>query len=432
MTHGSYSFGTRILFCLMLFPFSLLSSGCSSRGEDLNHWTLQQEGSARKYHVTVPCTVAGALNEAGALGQNVLELDHYKQLDKKPFDTTWVFTTHFKAPKGLHHVLRFEGLNFYADVELNGTKIASADTTFGTFSVREFDITTLAKSTNTLKVKLRRAQSGDLNHGFADWNPRPLDESMGIVRPVCLISTPDVQVQDVFVKPLVNPSDLSSAQIEVSTTLVNLSDAPAAGKVHGVYEGGEFVQDVELPAGATRVVKLLQTVENPRIWWTREMGTPEMYHLDVSFETEKGVSHSKGADFGIRSIESEVDALGHRQFILNGKKVLIKAGGWTDDIFFQDTPESLKAQLDLVCDMGLNCIRFESIWGKDDCIYDLCDRMGILSMVGWSCQWEWTDYCGLPETRGFGCINDPRSEALAVRYFRDQIIRLRNHPSLIG
>ena len=88
--------------------------------------------------------------------------------------------------------------------------------------------------------------------------------------------------------------------------------------------------------------------------------------------------------------------------------------------------------MDLVCDMGLNCIRFENIWGKDDEIYDLCDRMGILALVGWSCQWEWMDYCGLPETRGYGCINDPRSEALAVRYFRDQIIRLRNHPSLIG
>ncbi len=432
MTLGSYPIGTGILFRLMLLPFIFCSSGCSSQDEGLKQWTLQQEGSTRKYEVNVPCTVVGALNEAGALGENILDLDHYKQLDRTPFDKPWVFTTQFKTAKGMHHVLRFEGLNFYADVELNGVKIASADTTFGTFSNREFDITSLAKRNNTLKVTLRRAQSGDLNHGFADWNPRPLDESMGIVRPVSLISTPDVQVQDVFVKPIVDPADLTRAQIEVAVTLVNRSADPVEGAVKGVYDSGSFQTEVKLPGKGSRVVKITETVNNPRIWWTREMGSPEMYHLDVAFENGGKVSHQKGVDFGIRKIEGIVDEKGHRQFILNGKKVLIKAGGWTDDIFLQDTPESLKAQMDLVCDMGLNCIRFENIWGKDDEIYDLCDRMGILALVGWSCQWEWMDYCGLPETRGYGCINDPRSEALAVRYFRDQIIRLRNHPSLIG
>ena len=432
MTLGSKPQGTGILYLLMLLPFMLFTSACSPKGEGLTQWTLQQEGAAQKYDVTVPCTVVGALNEAGALGENILDLDHYKQLDKTPFDKPWVFTTQFKTAQGLHHVLRFEGLNFYADVELNGVKIASADTTFGTFSNREFDITDLAQRNNTLKVTLRRAQSGDLNHGFADWNPRPLDESMGIVRPVSLISTPDVQVQDVFVKPIVDPADLTRAEIEVAVTLVNRSENPVEGTVKGVYDSGSFQADVQIPAKDTRIVRVTETVNNPRIWWTREMGSPEMYHLNVTFENGGKVSHEKSADFGIRKIEGIVDENGHRQFILNGKKVLIKAGGWTDDIFLQDTPESLKAQMDLVCDMGLNCIRFENIWGKDDEIYDLCDRMGVMALVGWSCQWEWMDYCGLPETRGYGCINDPRSEALAVRYFRDQIIRLRNHPSLIG
>ena len=431
MTLGSIV-GTGILFHLMLLPILTSSPDCSSYGESLTNWTLNEQGSTQKYQVSVPCTVAGALNQAGALGSNVLELDHYKQLDKTPFDSPWVFTTRFKAAAGLHHVLRFEGLNYYADVELNGTPIASADTTFGTFSVREFDVTALVKRNNTLKVTLKRAQSGDLNHGFVDWNPRPLDESMGIVRPVILLSTPDVEVQDVFVKPLVDPANLSQARMEVSVTLVNRKDALVKGRIRGTYEGGSFSQEVEVPALGTRIVKVVEEVENPRIWWTREMGTPEMYHLDLAFETEKGVSHVKGVDFGLRSIEGVVDGYGHRQFILNGKKVLIKAGGWTDDIFMQDTPQSIQAQMELVCDMGLNCIRFENIWGKDDCVYDLCDRMGILSLVGWSCQWEWKDYCGLPETRGYGCINDPSSEALAVRYFRDQLIRLRNHPSLIG
>ena len=405
---------------------------CSGASTELTNWILQKEGDRTSYKATVPCTVAGALNQAGVFGENVLDEVRYKDIDKKQFDSPWIFTTTFKSQKGMRHVLRFDGLNYYADVELNGKLLASADTTFGTFSVREFDVTSILKSKNKLKVTLRRAVSGDLNHGFADWNPRPVDESMGIIRPVTLITTPDIEVQDVFVKPIVDPADLSKASIKVVTTLVNRSSKDVTGTIKATWDdGGAFEKEVTIPAGASKEVSFTQAISNPRIWWTREMGSPEMYHIDVAFVSGKRVSHSKGADFGIRKIEGILDGYGHRQFILNGRKVLIKAGGWTDDIFMQDTPESLKAQLDMVCDMGLNCIRFENIWGKDDYVYDLCDRMGILTFVGWSCHWEWESYCGLPETKGYGCINDPKTEKLAVRYFRDQVIRLRNHPSLI-
>ena len=413
---------------------SLLSKAavCSGASTEIKDWTLQREGDKTSYKVTVPCTVAGALNQAGAFGENVLDQDRYFGIDKSQFDSPWVFTAKFKAQKGPRQVLRFDGLNYYADVELNGTLLASADTTFGTFSVREFDVTSLIKGNNKLKVTIRRAVSGDLNHGFADWNPRPVDESMGIIRPVTLVSTPDIEVQDVFVKPIVDPANLSKASIEVVTTLVNRTDRLVKGVIRAKWDdGGAFEREVQVPARGSREISVVQEIENPRIWWTREMGSPEMYHIDVAFVNGGKVSHSKGANFGIRKIEGVIDGYGHRLFILNGRKVLIKAGGWTDDIFMQDTPASIKAQIDMVCDMGLNCIRFENIWSKDDSVYDLCDRMGILTMVGWSCHWEWKSYCGIPETKGYGCINDPKTEKLAVRYFRDQVIRLRNHPSLI-
>ena len=398
----------------------------------LTNWTLQRQGHKETYSVQVPCTVAGALNEAGVFGPDVLELDRYKAIDKSVFDETWVFTTRFNAKKGLRHVLRFEGLNYYADIELNGQLIASADTTFGPFCVREIDITSLARNKNTLKVSLRRAQKGDLNAGYVDWNPRPVDESMGIIRPVTLISTPDVQVQDIFVKPLVNPADLSRAQFEAQVTLVNRSNKAVEGTVEGYYEGGRFSVPVSLAAGATKVVSVVETVENPRIWWTAELGKPELYHLDVAFCKGKQVSHSAGIVFGLRSIESEITPFGHLQFILNGKKVLVKSAGWTDDIFMQDTPESLEAQVKMVADMGLNSIRFENIWGKDSTIYDLCDQYGLMALVGFSCQWEWENYCGLPEVGHFGCINGREVEDLAVRYFHDQVVRLHNHPSVIA
>ena len=398
----------------------------------LTDWTLQRQGDKTLYKAHVPCTVAGVLNENGVFGPDVMDQDHYKAIDKSIFDSPWVFTTQFNAKKGQRYALRFEGLNYYADIELNGKLIASRDTTFGPFRTWEFDVSDLVKSKNKLKVTLRRAQKGDLNAGYVDWNPRPVDESMGIIRPVTVVCTPDVEVQDVFVKPLVNPADLSKACFEAQVTLVNRSTKPVSGTVEGKYEGGHFSVPASLAAGETKCITVTEKVENPRIWWPAELGKPELYHLEAAFCKGGKASHSAGATFGLRSIESEITPFGHRQFILNGRKVLIKSAGWTDDLFMQDTPESLETQVKMVADMGLNSIRFENIWGKDHTIYDLCDKYGLMALVGFSCQWEWEDYCGLPETKGYGCINDPASEALAVHYFHDQVIWLRNHPSVIG
>jgi len=394
----------------------------------LADWSMKQEGSSRVYSVKAPCTVAGALNEAGYFGENVLEGLRYKDIDKTVFDKPWVFTTKFGVEKGLRHVLRFESLGYSADIVLNGKTLAAADTTTGPFCVREFDITRIAKASNTLKVTVHKAPAQSLNHGWVDWNPRPVDETMGILGPVRLISTPDVEVKDVFVKPVVNVEDFSEAQIEVEVTLVNLLDKPVEGVVKASAEDISFEIPVSLEASETKVLKHKETVKAPRIWWSAEMGSPELYHMTVSF----GDSHSKSVRFGIRDISSEITPDGYRQFILNGRKVLVKSAGWTDDIFMQDTPESILRQVQMVKDMGLNSIRFENVWGKDDTVYDVCDSLGILTLMGFSCQWEWESYCGLPETRRNGCIEGEPWESMAVRYFHDQIIRLRGHASLIG
>ena len=419
----------RRFFLLAVILFA--ASSCS-QDQRLVRWTLQREGSKESYSVNVPCTVAGALNEAGALGPDVLDQDRYRNIDKTQFDAPWVFTTTFSAKRGLKHVLRFNSLGYRADISLNGTSLASADTTFGVFLVRDFDISRLARRRNTLTVRLHRAQPGDLNMGYVDWNPRPVDESMGILGPVELISTPDVQVASLQVKPELDPSNLSQADILVTASLINRSDKAVEGFLNGTFEGGSFREPVSLAAGESRKVTVRETIDNPRIWWSYEMGSPELYTLKADFEVGGNVSHSRSAQFGIRDIKSVVDSAGHRQFFLNGKPFLVKAGGWTDDIFMQDTPARTRRQVEFVRDMGLNCIRFENIWGKDDRVYDLCDSLGVLALVGWSCQWEWKVYCGLPETHGMGCINTPETEDLAVRYFHDQIIRLYNHPSVIA
>ena len=403
-------------------------------------WTLSREGAAEQYAATVPSTVAGTLYEAGFWGKDLLEGRNYAQVDKAVFDDVWTYRTTFagKPAKGQHTELVFDGLDYYADIILNGKQIASSDTTAGVFIRRAYDVTGILKTNNKLEVKLRRTQKGDLNIGFVDWNPRPLDESMGIVRPVTLHTTGAVSIEDVYVIPDLDTETFQTADLRVRVRLRNLENRPVEATLGLEIEGGNASVPVALAPGETKDVTLtpaeaaLLHIDKPRVWWTWDLGLPELYKLAVKVEEKGAVSDCKDATFGIRKIESRLTEDGYRQFTLNGKDILLKGAGWTDDIFLRDTPESIARQVEYVKDMNMNLIRFENIWGKDDTVYDLCDAKGVLALVGFSCQWEWEDYCGLPEVRGYGCINGEEVEDLAVKYFRDQVVRLHNHPSVIA
>lgn len=407
----------------------------------ITEWTLSQEGSETSYDVEVPSTVAGVLADKGVLGEGLMEGDAYYDADKSMFDKKWIYKTSFRLDvnEGQHYDLIFNGLNYYADIFFNDTCIASSDTTYGVFIKRVYDVTDLLREENEVEVRIGRAQSGDLNIGFVDWNPRPLDESMGITQAVKLRAAGPVSIQDVFVIPDLDTDTFAEADLEVRVTLKNNEPSAVSGDILiGVQDGEVFKVPVALEPYEERIVSVTPDqaanlhIDNPRVWWSHDLGTPELYEMNVQVETEGAVSDRKDVTFGIRKIESRLNEHGYRQFTLNGKDILIKGAGWTDDIFLRDTPESLERQVLYVKDMNMNLIRFENIWGKDDTIYDLCDRHGVLALVGWSCQWEWENYCGLPEVHHVGCIIQPKEIDLAARYFEDQVIRLHNHPAVIA
>ena len=111
--------------------------------------------------------------------------------------------------------------------------------------------------------------------------------------------------------------------------------------------------------------------------------------------------------------------------------MLIRGGGWVDDLLLREDEKNLEAQVRYTRHMNLNTIRLEGIWGSSQKLYDLCDRYGILLMVGWSCQWEWEDYLGKPqESEMYGAAKTPEDMELLAAYFHDQVLWLRNHPSI--
>jgi len=409
-------------------------------------WKVQSSQTKKSYKAQVPSTIMGTLTQNG-LYKGILEGVAYKQYDSKPFDCSWWYRRDFSL-KGLgsdeHVLLVFDGICYRANVFVNGTLVASKDTLYGSFRRHVLDITSVAKVKNKLEVEVFRAQPGDPNIGFVDWNPRPLDESMGLFREVCVVRTGDVAIGESSVESRVKASPDPSnrrgegceAWLTVRATLRNLTDQTVKGEVRGKFDGREFTAPVTLSPREVRDFSIsgLEAlhVRNPRLWWCHNMGKPELYDMTLEFVKDGKVSDDEQLTFGIREIKDYYTSEGFRGFMLNGKPVLVRGAGWTDDIFLRDTPKTNELQVRYVRDMNLNCIRFENVWGTSQNIYDLCDRYGLLVLTGWSCQWEWAEYLGKPIDKKYGGIVSPEDIALISRSFGDQVRWLRRHPSIIA
>ncbi|MBQ8855787.1 MAG: glycoside hydrolase family 2 [Bacteroidales bacterium] len=392
------------------------------------------------YDASVPSTVLGTLTMNGLYADAFTGTNYDKVIDRDDFKSSWWYVNEFEMPAlkdGQRIMLDFEGISYSAEVWLNGTKVAARDHMKGPFRIFRYDVTDLIAENNILAVEVFRAEDGDFNIGFVDWNPRPADENMGIFRPVWVRYSDAVSVTNTAVKSKVNTKTLKEAWLTVETTLKNMSDIPVEGVLEYKYEGKTFGYPVVLAAGEEKIVTVdasdsrIFHVRNPRLWWSHDLGNPEMSEMEVAFVTDGKESDSQHVDFGIRQIEDYMTDEGHRGFILNGRKVLIKGAGWTDDIFLRNPDSRNEIELDYVKDMNLNTVRFEEVWGTSQNVYDLCDRKGLLALVGWSCFWEWEVYSRTPNDQ-FGCIREEDDMDMIAESWRDQIVWLRNHPSIIA
>jgi exo-1,4-beta-D-glucosaminidase len=391
------------------------------------------------YATKVPATPMAALVANGGypdlyLGTNLGDVD------KEQFKQPWWYRTEFEisaADADKVARLQFAGINYAADIWLNGETLASHDKVVGAFRMHELDVSgRLNAGWNTLAVEVYPPRPGDFTIGFVDWNPRPPDQNMGIWRPVTLKLTGDVSIDRVAVRTDVDLETLESADIEVSAIVTNHSDTEVKATVTGRTEDLAFSADVVLaPHESQRVLftpddhEVLR-IDAPRLWWPYTLGEPNLYSLEMNAAIAGRTSDMVDTTFGIREVATYFNEEGHRGFTVNGQPVLIRGGGWVDDLLLSDTPEKIDAQLTYVKQMHLNTIRLEGFWGSSQYLYDAADREGVLVMPGWSCQWEWEDYLGKPVSEAYGGVLEGAEMDLVATSLADQIRWLRNHPSI--
>ena len=447
-----------VLVITLLLPWSVFSQSNSwhaNKEELQDHWQIQSSDKvsddgpiistlnfkpSKWYAAKVPNSTLGTLVEDGVF-KNIYFNRNLEHIPDSLFTAPWWYRRTFvinNTGEGQFYRLRFNGISYSADVWLNGKKIASADTVKGSFRQFIFDITPyIKKGENVLALKVTQAGPGDLNIGFVDWNPEPADNHMGIWRTVELLETGPVSLDQPFVITDVDTASLDHANVTIKVKLDNHSDKIVNGILRTHLGSGIHIsKEVSLNPNESKEIVLSPadykalSIDHPKLWWTHDLGKPNLYALEMNFESGNQISDSKKMKIGIRSISDYRTGRGFRAYRLNGKKILIKGGGWTDPMLLKASPAYEEAGIDYAVHMNFNALRMEGFWGEDQHIYDLCDERGILLMVGFSCQWEWKGLMHTATDDKYGVISTPDQIDVATKSWQDQILWLRNHPSI--
>src|SRR3954451_3770734 len=399
------------------------------------------------HQVTVPTTVVAVLIKDKTLpepffGMNLREFpgmnypigtnfSNIAMAPDSPFAVSWWYRKQFVIPgsyEGKTIWLKFNGINYRANIWLNGKQIANSDDVAGAWRTFEFNITSAAKpgAENVLAVQVFAPTEHDLAITFVDWNPAPPDKNMGLWRDVYLTTSGPVALRYPTVVSKLNPPANDSAQLTVTAQVKNGTDQPVKGKLKGRIENADFEQDVELAPNEAKDVtftsdKFSQLVfSNPRLWWPAQMGKPNLYKLAMEFDVNGTMSDHSATQFGIREMTSDLNSVGGRAFHVNGKNILIRGGGWSPDMMLRENSQRLHDEIRYVKDMGLNTIRLEGKLETEE-FYQLTDSQGILVMAGWCCCDFWERW---PRWQ-------PADFEIAKQSLRDQMYRLRSHPSLV-
>jgi hypothetical protein len=398
---------------------------------------------------TVPGTVLSSYWNAGALpdpnyGDNQLMIS-----DTFFYSDFW-YRDEFVAPAfapGRHLTLNFDGINWKADVFLNGEKLGRIE---GAFTRRRFDVTSLVhpgeknalavlivKNATPGSVKGKTFEHPDFNGGPLgadnptyhasigwDWIPTIRGRNTGIWNDVYLEASGSVTIESPFVRTVLPLPETTRADVAVEATLRNHESQPVSGTLRGSFGSVTFEQPVTLEADASKQVVFDPSTQpalqltNPNLWWPAGYGDPNLYPVKLEFVTAgSAVSDSKSFQAGVRQMSYSVEGAALRIWI-NGKRFVPRGGNWG---FVESNLRYRAREYDAAVryhrDMNFTMIRNWVGQIGDDEFYEACDRYGIV---------VWQDFWLANPSDG----PDPDDNDLFLRNVRDTVLRIRNHPSI--
>ncbi|HUT94868.1 MAG TPA: glycoside hydrolase family 2 protein [Thermoguttaceae bacterium] len=382
---------------------------------------------------------------------------------RNPWKDPYWYRTEFTLPeaaRGRRVWLNFDGIHYRADVWLNGRRVADSSQVVGSFSRYRFDVTDHVRfegaRQNCLAVKIHQMdhpgtpetqlvpfgkdrkyqKEGMQDVGLAmfigyDCMGTVPDRNIGLWQDVSLEFRGLVEIRDPFVVTQLPLPQTSPAALKVTAVLVNSTGAAQEGVLKGTIEetGGQFETSVRLAPGETKQLVFAADehpalrIQDPRLWWPRNYGPQNLYHLVLRFEAAGQVADQQRIAFGIRQVTRELHKLDGAHGLrvhVNGQKVFCRGGYIQPELLFDWDAKRIEAEIRYLAEANINIVYFEDIPNPPDVFLDLCDKYGLMfGNCFYGCYWM------LPGS------NRPLDTELLARGTIDIIHRYRNHPSLV-
>ena len=401
-------------------------------------WSLSSLNDSIRIDSVSPSDVHLALMAA-----NVIPDPHFRDNEKQVRwvgETDWRFQSEFDVPAQMLNQqvvnLVFEGLDTYARVWLNDSLILSADNMFRRWTIPVGEI--LNPKNNHLQIQFLspipvnstkqsaygiplpeiRGFSRKAPYQFGwDWGPRLV--TMGVWKPAYLQAWSHFHLADVFVNQL-EVSD-SVAQLLISSTIESQGNDQVEVNLY-VDDKLASTKSFTLHPG-TNTIELPLTSYEPKLWFPNGMGDPNLTHFRVEVSHGDRVE-SISVTTGIRKVElvRQEDREGASfGFHINNRKVYIKGANYIpqDNFPSRVTRAQTRELLVMAQQSNINMLR---VWGggiyESDDFYALCDSLGIM-------LWQDFMFAGTVYPGGEEFLQNVAAEA------QQQVIRLRNHPSIV-
>jgi exo-1,4-beta-D-glucosaminidase len=349
-----------------------------------------------------------------------------------PYRGGWWYRKEFEAPAATsqetHYWLHFGGINYRAELWLNGHRFADSTQVAGAYRTYDFDVTPLIQPgrINVLAVETFAPGEKSLGINWVDWNPTPPDKDMGLWGEVALEVHGPITLRAPMAATHFTGGDLQTAALTVYAEIHNSARHPVAGILSGTAAGVHFERKLEVAPGENRTLSFTAQefpqllLRHPQLWWPHAMGEAHLEKLTLRFTSAEAPAEELSTEFGIREVTSELTTNGSRLFRVNGKPILIRGGGWSQDMLLRRNENRLRQQILMVRDLNLNTIRLEGKMESEE-FFRLTDREGLLVMAGWCCCDHWEHWKNWSD----------EDLSIARESLRAQMLRLRHHASLL-
>jgi len=422
----------------------------------LNNWILRNIERSFTTKIITPGTVFENL-----IKNKIIKDPFYALNEKKVkwvYESTWEYSTEFNINKEFLNssdvILEFDGLDTIAEIYLNDELLDSVENMFRTY---KYHIKSkLKSSSNILRIvfhsptdyakKMIEKYDIKLNTGEEDraipgipylrkaqysfgWDWGPILPDIGIWKEVKLIPINTAKIDSVYISQTFeyneNSNEIKSIYLDIEIEIKSYVGNLSSQNVNLIAElkdpNGDIIKKEQLLESLKENIQF--KIQNPNLWWTHDLGPQNLYDLNIQLKKEDIIDQNR-QKIGLRELTliRDSDKWGETfYFRLNGVPFFAKGANWIPIDSFIPRGKKIglyEVNLNYAIDANMNMIR---VWGggiyEDDLFYQLCDKMGIL---------VWQDF-------PFACALYPIHNGFyenIEKEFRDNIKRLRNHPSL--